>query len=617
VNRSFREIFDLTEDQVIGKTDFDIETHERAVHYQELDRKVIATLQSIEREETIYDVQKGDRNLLLTKFPLFDRDNNIYGVGGIARDFTERVLNQQKLIEAKKKAETAEQLQEQFLANMSHEIRTPMNGIIGMTNILMGTELNAEQKEFVQIIKQSSDNLLFLINDILDLSKIKSGKLSLEKVVFCLPELLETTVAPFQLRAKEKNIKIYLSLDAAVPEMLEGDPYRLTQILNNLFSNALKFTNKGYIQLTIFPLSVREDDIELSFSVADTGEGIPDDKLESIFHAFEQASASTTRKFGGTGLGLAITRKLVEMQGGNIIVSSAENEGTVFRFTVHYQPAKHTDIEQKTEITIKPGNHKLAGKRILVVEDNEINQKVMQHILQKEKLVPVIADNGSVAVQMLEKGDQFDLIIMDLSMPEMDGFQTATYIRQKLKLDTPIIAMTASALRNEKLKCFELGMNEYLTKPFAPSELFFHLQRFLLPQHSAVAVELNASIEEHEGLYDLAFVREMDDSDYFCEVLKLFLETTPAMLDELKEGILYENWDMVSKRAHKLKSSLGILKMNSMLAMAADIEQHSKTQTETNRLSAVLKKLVEQFTLVRPMIEAELKAEELRVSGLL
>ncbi|PZR24743.1 MAG: hypothetical protein DI535_20935 [Citrobacter freundii] len=617
VNRSFRDAFKVTDEKVIGKTDFEIETPERAEHYLELDREVINTLQSIEREETIYDEQRGDRNLLLMKFPLFDRDNNIYGVGGIATDFTERVLNQQKLIEAKKKAETAEQLQEQFLANMSHEIRTPMNGIIGMTNVLMGTELDEEQKEFVQIIKQSSDNLLFLINDILDLSKIKSGKLSLEKVGFRLPEVLETTLAPFQLRAKEKNVKIYLSLDPAVPEMLEGDPYRLTQILNNLLSNALKFTNKGYIQLTIFPLSVREDDVELSFSVADTGEGIPDDKLESIFHAFEQASTSTTRKFGGTGLGLAITRQLVEMQGGNIIVSSAENEGTVFRFTVHYQPAKRTDMEQKAEAELKLDNHKLAGKRILVVEDNEINQKVMQQILQKERIAPVIADNGLIAVQKLEKGEQFDLIIMDLSMPEMDGFQTATYIRQKLKQDTPIIAMTASALRNEKIKCFELGMNEYLTKPFAPSELFFHLHRFLAPQHSAVAVRVNTAIEEHADLYNLSFVKEMEDSDYFCEVLKIFLETTPIMLDEIKEGILYENWDMVSKKAHKLKSSLGILQMNSMLAMAAEIEQHAKTQTETTQLSATLKKLVAQFDLVRPMIEAELKAEELRVSGLL
>lgn len=616
INRSFREIFNRTEREVIGMTDFDIDTPEQAEHYRELDKEVIGTLQSIEREETIYDKERGNRNLLLMKFPLFDRDNNIYGVGGIATDFTERVLNQQKLIEAKKKAETAEQLQEQFLANMSHEIRTPMNGIIGMTNILMGTELSSDQKEFVQIIKQSSDNLLFLINDILDLSKIKSGKLSLEKVPFRIAEVLDRILAPFQLKAKEKNIRLYLSLDAAVPETLDGDPYRLTQILNNLLSNAMKFTNKGYIQLTVFPLSIKPDDVELSFSVADTGEGIPDDKLESIFQAFEQASASTTRKFGGTGLGLAITKKLVEMQGGNIIVSSAENEGTVFRFTVHYELSKHQENNQVAITEERQDNHKLAGKRILVVEDNEINQKVMQHILQKEKLVAVMADNGARAVEKLEEGERFDLIIMDLSMPEMDGFQTVTYIRQKLKLDTPIIAMTASALRNEKLKCFELGMNEYLTKPFAPSELFFHLNRFLAPQHEHHAVLVNTATEQHEDLYNLAFVREMDDSDYFCDVLKLFLDTTPVMLDEIKEGLLYENWDMVNKRAHKLKSSLGILQMNSMLAIAADIEQKAKTQTDTDQLSVKLKKLVEQFILVKPMIEAELKTEELRMSGM-
>jgi PAS domain S-box-containing protein len=615
-NHSFREMFNRTDEEVIGQTDFDIDTREQAEHYLELDREVINTLQSIEREETIYDSEKGIRNLLLMKFPLFDKENKLYGVGGIATDFTERVLNQQKLIEAKKKAETAEQLQEQFLANMSHEIRTPMNGIIGMTNILMGTELTAEQKEFVQIVKQSSDNLLFLINDILDLSKIKSGKLSLETLPFSLSETLESTLAPFQLRAKEKGIRLILSLDPAVPSTLLGDPYRLTQILNNLFSNALKFTHRGYIQLTVFPLSVTEKHSEISFSVADTGDGIPDDKLESIFQAFEQASASTTRKFGGTGLGLAITKKLVEMQGGNIMVSSAENEGTVFRFTVKYEIGEAEETIPKQETEIKADNQKLAGKRILIVEDNEINQKVMQHILQKEKIVPMLAGNGAVAVEMLEKGEAFDLIIMDLSMPEMDGFQTAIYIRQKLKLDTPIIAMTASALRNEKIKCFEVGMNEYLTKPFAPSELFFHLHRFLTPAYtSTLAPVTNAITENKNDLYNLSFLNEMEDSDYFCEVLRIFLETTPVMLDEIKEGVLYENWEMVNKKSHKLKSSLGILQMNSMLAMAADIEQKAKTQVRTNQISGILKKLTEQFQLVKPMIEAELKTEELRVSG--
>ncbi|MET0463922.1 MAG: PAS domain S-box protein [Chitinophagaceae bacterium] len=617
-NRSFREMFNRTDEEVIGKTDFDIDTREQAEHYMELDREVIDNLHSIDREETIYDSEKGVRNLLLMKFPLFDRDKKLYGVGGIATDFTERVQNQQKLIEAKKKAETAEQLQEQFLANMSHEIRTPMNGIIGMTNILMGTELTTEQKEFVQIIKQSSDNLLFLINDILDLSKIKSGKLSLEKLPFSMSETLDSTMAPFQLRAKEKGIRLILSLDKAVPSTMLGDPYRLTQILNNLFSNALKFTHKGYIQLTVFPLSITEKFMEISFSVADTGDGIPDDKLESIFQAFEQASASTTRKFGGTGLGLAITKKLVEMQGGNIMVSSAENEGTVFRFTLKYEIASAEEPVPRAEAEVKMDNQKLAGKRILVVEDNEINQKVMQHILQKERIVPVLADNGAIAVDMLEKGKVFDLIIMDLSMPEMDGFQTSTYIRQKLKLDTPIIAMTASALRNEKMKCFELGMNEYLTKPFAPSELFFQLHRFLSPadQHSAAPITA-AIIESKNDLYNLSFLNEMEDSDYFCEVLRIFLETTPVMLDELREAVLYENWDMVNKKSHKLKSSLGILQMNSMLAMAADIEQAARTQAHTRRIPAILKRLTEQFQLVKPMIEAELKAEEMRVSGML
>lgn len=604
VNKAFLELLNLTNKEVVGKTDFDITNAELAAEYKKVDDEVIRTLRSIEREETIYN-DDGGQNLLLTKFPLFDRKNNIYGVSGIATDYTDKVQYRQKLIEAKKKAESAEQLQEQFLANMSHEIRTPMNGIIGMTNVLMGTSLDEEQKEFVGIIKQSSDNLLFLINDILDLSKIKSGKLSLENIQFNLKDALETTLAPFYIKAKEKGIELFLTQDVTIPQQLEGDPYRLNQILNNLLSNALKFTEKGSVLLSISKLIQTEKDVELQFSVSDTGIGIPEEKMQNIFNSFEQASSSTARKFGGTGLGLAITKQLVEMQEGKIEVKSAIGSGTVFEVTISYPYTNLKNAKDLSPEVSQQNNQALKGKRILVAEDNEINQKVILNILKKEGIITVLADNGRQAVTKLEEGENFDLIILDMQMPEMDGFQTTTYIRKKLLINTPIIAMTASALRNEKMKCFELGMNEYLTKPFSPAELFKHLRRFLVAQNSGQP-SVKPVVKNESELYNLSHLYEMDDNEYFCEILQLYLDTTPSALEEIKEATLYENWELVYKKAHKLKSSLGILQMNSMLEIVTSIELAAKEEKETEEIPEKLKQLTELFGLVRPIIETEL-----------
>ena len=605
VNKSFLELLNLNNEDVIGKTDFDITTTELATQYKKVDDEVIRSLRSVESEETI-NSETGGRHLLLTKFPLFDKNNTIYGVSGIAADYTDKVQYRQKLITAKKKAEHAELLQEQFLANMSHEIRTPMNGIIGMTNILMGTMLNEEQKEFVNIIRQSSDNLLFLINDILDLSKIKSGKLALEQIQFSLKKTLDTTLAPFIIKTKEKGIELVFRQDPAVPQQLTGDPYRLNQIINNLLSNAIKFTETGTINVDVELVRDSGQQAFIKFSVSDSGIGIPEGKLSSIFNSFEQASDSTTRKFGGTGLGLAITRQLIELQAGTIDVSSTIGKGTTFAVTIPYAYTKTEQIKESKLPAAQQDNSALKGKRVLVAEDNEINQKVIGHILKKVGIETVIGNNGREAVNHLEAGETFDLVILDLQMPEMDGYQTATYIRKKLQLNIPIIAMTASALRNEKMKCFELGMNEYMSKPFSPSELFQQLKRFLVDQPSSSTDKLKQTAKPETALYNLSLLHDMDDNDYFCEVLQIFLETTPVSLKEMKEAVLYENWETVHKKAHKLKSSLGILQMNSMLELVTAIEQSARQEKEAEKIPGWLNQAIELFELIRPIIETEL-----------
>lgn len=613
INKTYKEIFHFTEEQAIGKTDFDLLPEDEAQRNYDIDQYVIREQKTIEMEETISQPD-GNRNLLLVRFPLFDKNHKIYGIGGIATDNTERFLYGQHLIEAKTKAEMAEQLQEQFLANMSHEIRTPMNGIIGMTNILIDSPLTEEQKEFVQVIKRSSDNLLILINDILDISKIKAGKLRIENIDFRLREVIETTMAPFNVKIMEKGLKLGVVVDRNIPDSLAGDPHRLNQILTNLLSNAIKFTENGEINLGIKMLSNQEDNIALEFSISDTGIGISADKLHYIFESFTQAETGITRKFGGTGLGLSITKKLIELQGGKIDVTSMPNKGTTFTFIINYDVA-NKDVPQKQEAGVEEENipgESLAGKKILVIEDNETNRKVIYHMLKKVGIATNMACNGKEAVKLLEEGHQCDLIIMDLQMPEMDGFDTTIYIRNQLKLTIPIIAMTASAMRNEKAKCLELGMNEYLTKPFVPAELYRQLKRYLLSNHADAIVHTEETkpaedTKEQEKLYSLDHLIELDDVDCLYEVLQLFLDSTPIALSDISAAIKETNWDQVYKQSHKLKSSLGLLQMNKLLSFVTRMESDAKDKINLDRISKDFKVAEKLFKEVKPMIEAELK----------
>lgn len=606
-NKSYRDAFQLTKEQIIGKTDFDLVSEENARRYREIDEYVIREQKNTEVEETI---QLGGEmtNLLIVKFPLFDKDNNIYGIGGIASDITERYLYGMHLIESKSKAEMAEQLQEEFLANMSHEIRTPMNGIIGMTNILLNTSMTDEQKDFLKVIKKSSDNLLVLINDILDLSKIKAGKLRIEKIDFRLRETLEHSINTFRCLIKEKGLTLRISVDLDVPDSLTGDPHRLNQILNNLISNAIKFTVKGEINLEIKAIQQENKEVDLLFCVADTGIGIAKEKLKTIFETFSQAETETSRKFGGSGLGLSITKKLIELQKGSIDVSSTPGEGTTFTFHIKYAIANNTVAKQYGNVkqdTLKQDG--LSGKRILIVEDNEANQKVIYHMLHNAGIEPDLADNGKVAIQLLEDGFEYDLIIMDLQMPEMDGFETTVHIRQKLNLNIPIIAMTASALRNEKIKCLEIGMNEYMNKPFVPSDLFRELRRFLLKSEE-IETEETPVIAKNESkkLYSLNHLIEMDDMDCLCEVLQLFLDSVPMIMVEIKEAIIEERWEDVYKKSHKVKSSIGILQMGKLMSLISKVELDAKERKNLDEILPNFEKAEELFEKINPMIEVEL-----------
>ncbi len=390
----------------------------------------------------------------------------------INSDFSRRKKVQEQLETAIREAREAKQMQEQFLANMSHEIRTPMNGIKGMTDLLLSTPLSNKQHELAEVIKRSVNNLLVIVGDILDFSKIKAGKLNIERITFSVADVVKNAGAIFEHRLKKKRLELFTSVDPAIPQWLIGDPHRLNQVLINLLGNAIKFTDQGHIQVDVTLREETAAGVILTFDVKDTGIGIPEASLPHIFDSFDQGSRDTSRLYGGTGLGLTICKQLLHLQGGDISVSSAIGKGASFQFHLPFGVSENAATERNTAETTQDYSRLLVGKRFLVAEDNEINQKLIDYVLRKAGATVEMFSNGADAIRYLKQDQVFDLIIMDIQMPEMDGYETTRYIRNDLKLQTPIIAMTATAMKGEQRQCIESGMNEYMTKPFEFTELY-------------------------------------------------------------------------------------------------------------------------------------------------
>ena len=392
---------------------------------------------------------------------------------GSMQDITERKNAEIEIIKAKLEADDARKSQEQFLANMSHEIRTPMNGIIGMTQLIDGTNLTEEQKEYVDTIRESGSNLLVIINDILDFTKIVAGKILLENVDYIFKDIVNNCIKITRFKAEEKSILLNCEIDPKIYPVVSGDPVRLNQILINLIGNAIKFTEKGEVKVSVKLLDENDTTVKLEFAVQDTGIGIAEDKLTSVFESFTQESSSTTRKYGGTGLGLTITKQLIELQGGTITVKSKSGIGSTFSFFITLKKGNKSIIPAKKIIDV---NHAqpFTGIKILLVEDNLINQKVASYTLIKQGAEVDIANHGKEGIDFIER-KKYDVVLMDIQMPEMDGFETTQYIRNSVReciSETPIIAMTASALVSEKAKCLAAGMNDYISKPFQAKELY-------------------------------------------------------------------------------------------------------------------------------------------------
>ena len=482
--------------------------------------------------------------------------------------------NQQRMIkvlnESEKRSKQLANTQEQFLANMSHEIRTPMNSLLGFTNLLKRTDLNPMQREYVQNIHSAGENLLTLVNDILDLSKIEAGMMHIEESRFSLRSMVSSVGAMFIEKIREKDLKFKIHIDKDVPDILTGDAVRLTQVLVNLISNAVKFTDEGEINVAVQLISITEKDADLSISIKDTGIGIAPEKQATIFERFHQAELETTRRFGGSGLGLSIVKQLIEMQGGSIRLNSELGKGTEFVVELRYklpnlaQMYSEALAEQEEQVPLQK-------IKVLIAEDNQMNQQLVRHLMKSWSLDHLIVNTGAEAVEVLTK-NSYSIVLMDIQMPDMDGYTATSIIRNELKLDVPIIAMTAHAMVGEKEKCLQLGMNDYVSKPIKETVLYN-----IIARHAQNIHENNDGVNH----VDLNYLHQLsgNDKDFERDILNQFLEQVPSELSQLEKSIKENDFENIRRTAHSLKSTVGYVGLAEDLhPYLEEMEKHAVEQ---------------------------------------
>ena len=505
------------------------------------------------------EIEMSDGRILERDYiPIFS-GNEYLGHLWQYRDITMRKKSEQQLRVAKEIAEESAKLKQHFVANVSHEIRTPMSGILGMSKLLEGANLQGKHQTFLKSIQTSAKNLLIVINDILDFSKMEAGKLEFEHVGFHVPKLIENLTQSISYKTAEKDLSLVVHTDQELDKLIAvGDPYRLNQVLMNLVANAIKFTERGEIKVSADVLINHEERAVIGFSVSDTGIGIPANRIERIFDSFNQADASITRRFGGTGLGLPICKTIVELQGGKINVKSQEGKGTTFSFTLEFLKGTPADIPSEIQ---NSENFSLENHRILLVEDNVINQLYATSILEKWDANVTVAGNGREAIDTLINSD-FDIILMDIQMPIMNGIDTTRYIRNILKLKTPIIALTANAIKGEAEKYKSAGMNTYISKPFEEWQLKKEIGSLL---GIATYVETPTVEEEVKEEISINFsLSKLDklsrgDQGFIQKMVKLFITETPKRLNEIETAQQSGSWQGIKKACHTMKPSLDML----------------------------------------------------------
>ncbi len=572
--------------------------------------------------------------LNMTIVPFLDEQGIPYQYVAISIDITNQKELEKELTEAKifaelattiaedakvtaetatTKAEEAVKSKQQFLSNMSHEIRTPMNAIIGFTKVVLKTELTAKQKEYLMAIKMSGDALIVLINDILDLAKVDAGKMTFEKTPFKLKLSIKAMLHLFETKIHEKNLKLITHYDTTIPEVLMGDSVRLHQIILNLVSNAVKFTNQGEITVGVKKVSENDKEVAIQFAVTDTGIGIKDKKMEQIFENFQQATSGTSRIFGGTGLGLAIVKQLVQAQNGTINVKSEFGKGSTFSFNLNFIK---TTADAVLEPEIVELNTDIKDTKILVVEDMELNQLLMKTILDDFGFECEIAGNGKIAVDKLQNKEgnkPFDIILMDLQMPEMNGFEATDYIRKTMKSNIPIIALTADVTTVDVAKCKAVGMNDYISKPVDERLLYSKLIGLMKKPVVIIEQKMVGNFHVENVKYvDMTYLLQLTKSNpvLMSELITSYLNQTPTLIKTLKQSFHEKDWKLLDATIHKMLPSFSIMGMSTdIIEMAKRIQEYANAIKLSNELGELVLEL--EKVCLQTCIELEIELTNL------
>jgi PAS domain S-box-containing protein len=600
---AFCELTEYSEDELLGNNARDLLAFD--------DEKSQIEEQNNLRKEGfsgVYDARiktrKGDiKNLIISGAPIFDDSQVVIGSLGIHLDISDRIKMEEELLLANNKANSSLKAKEMFLANMSHEIRTPMNVIIGMSELMEDSNLNDNQYKYLSSIKKSADNLLDLINDILDFSKIEAGHLAIIEEVFSLPDLIQNLETSFALKAKQKELSLLVEVDPLIGASHKSDALKLNQVLVNLLSNAIKFTQNGTVKIAI---DLLEDNIlqqKIKFSIEDEGIGISDENISEIFKIFKQEDSSITRRFGGTGLGLSISKSIVEKMGGEIQVKSEKGVGSIFYFELILK--KGEDINANISIEKRSHTRTITNCRILVAEDNKMNQLLITEILRKSNCDFELVVNGQEVIDKM-KEDHFDIILMDIQMPVIDGVTAAKYIREELKSSIPIIALTANASLEDQKVYREIGMNDYLLKPFKKDLLFEKIANNLDLEIDKVKNENSTSAKSYES-YSIEIIEKISsgDPEFISSITKTFIEHSPKYLSEIDYGITHNQIDKVKFSSHQLKPSIDIFKIVGGKELISEIETECiQTIPDFNKL----KKLYDQLFYVLTIVIKEMNS---------
>lgn len=542
---------------------------------------------------------------LISGAPRHNENGELVGSIGIHLDITAQKELEYELTIAREQAEQSTRSKEVFLANMSHEIRTPMNAILGMSNQLSKTTLTSKQQFYLDTINSASENLLVIINDILDLSKIEAGKLSLEKIAFEPLEVIKRAMQVLLHKAEEKGLVLTNStFDETVSPVLVGDPYRLNQVFLNIMSNAIKFTERGRVDIAVKVINDLRDDQLLRVTIKDTGIGMDEPFVKSLFEKFSQEDASVTRQYGGTGLGMSICKELIELMGGTIRATSTKGLGTSVIFEITFPKGLAADLPSKE--TFVANESMLAGKKILVVDDNEMNRLVATTILNNYGAETVEAGNGQESVEYLMK-NLVDLVLMDIQMPVMNGFEATKIIRNVISKTMPIIALTANAIKGDNEKCLEAGMNDYMSKPFKEEDLLRKIATSLLAELPKNTIAVNKPVERPVSYYDISEIKIISrgNEEFVKKMLKMFIEQTPGHLSEMRSKLQSNQLTVVGEIAHRIKPTIDNMGIVTLKATIREIEKIGKSGADNGALNDLMEKVETDISFAIEAIKSD------------